>query len=159
MAAKKKPSAAVEQELVRYRINYTALRSFFSCCPHPFAIQDFMATLAAGKLLSADLLPMYLLPHALLLHAIAPEPGVVDDVVMLVERLQEEYENPSRNGPRFWHPQGQLVSGMVYGTTAAEDLLDIPDAQYIQTVYEDLTHEDTWKKMFTGLPVEAPTRK
>lgn len=156
-AKKNKPAMAVA--VIGDGCNYSALRSFFSFCPHPFAVQDFMATVAAHRLLAADLLPVYLLPHALLLHAIAPEPGVVDDVVMLVERLQEEYENPSGNGPRFWHPQGHLVSGMVYGITAAEDLPNIPDAQYMQDAYKELTDETTWGKMFAGVPVATKKRK
>jgi hypothetical protein len=151
MVGKKKHKPEVE--IVSDGRAYTALRNFFSYCPHPFAIQDLMATLAAGNTLAADLVPVYLLPHVLLLHAIAPEPGIVDDIVMLVERLQEEYENPSGNGPRFWHPQAFLVSGLVYGICDADELVDVPDAQYMHLVYSELTHDDTWKKMFAGLPV------
>lgn len=134
---------------------YAALCQFFNGVrQYPFAIQDFMATLAAGNLLCAELLPVYLLPHALLLHAMAPEPGVVDDAVLLTERILEEYDSAhTGHGPRFWHPQGHLVSGLVYGVTDPDSLVEIADAQYIHEVHEVLTNDDTWKKMFAGLPL------
>lgn len=133
---------------------YTALCSFFNgVLDHPFAVQDMMATIAAGRQLIAESIPVYLLPHALLLHAVAPEPGVVDDVVRLVERLQEEYEQPSGNGPRFWHPNANLVSSLVYGLTDAESIAELPDSAYIAVAYEALTNDNTWSQMFAGLPM------
>src|SRR5579859_5019435 len=125
---------------------YTSLRRFFSYCPHTFAIQDMMATLAAGRLLAAEWVPVYLLPHALLLHAVAPEPGAVDDPVLLTERILEEYDTDHNggHGPRWYHPQAGLVAGLVYGTCSSDGLLEVPDAQYIHEVYATLTNSGTW---------------
>lgn len=112
---------------------------FFASCPNVFAVQDLMVCIAAGQLLSAELVDVTLLPHVLLLHAVAPEPGVVDDAVRLTERILEEYEC-KYHGPRFWHPDGYLVSGLVNGTCDPDSIAEDPYHHYISEVYKELTN-------------------
>ncbi len=129
---------------------------FFSGCRNAFAVQDLMINIAAGHLLGAELVDVSLLPHALLLHAVAPEPGVVDDAVRLTERILEEYDNPI-HGPRFWHTDGHLVSGLVYGTCDPNIIAEDPYSCYIADVYKELTNG--YVKAIFALPTAARKTK
>lgn len=136
------------------------LNHFFAYCPNQLGISDIIATLATHQLVTANNVPPELLPHVLFLHCIAPEPGFVDDIQMLVAMIDEQYTNP-HHGARFWHPEGFLVGRLIYGQTDPSDLGDVPDVQYMYDLYEELTNETAHEKMFawTNGHAARPTRK
>lgn len=123
------------------------INHFFAYCPNQLGISDIMATLATHQLVTAANIPPELLPHVLFLHCIAPEPGFVDDVQLLVAMIDEQYNNP-QHGAKFWHPEGFLISGLIYGYTDPSDLGGVPDVQYMYDLYEELTSETAHEKMF-----------
>ena len=127
---------------------------FFMGCRNRAAVSDLIVTVAAGKQVTAANVPVDLLPCVLFLQAVAPEPGIVDDTLLITSMMEEEY-TAKDHGARFWHPEGFLAARMTMGLLDPDRLLEIPDAGYIYKVYEELTNGKKREDLFSWLPKEA----
>jgi hypothetical protein len=110
-----------------------SIQRLFSSIHNPLEAQALFNTWRSGLQAEVERLTPAMLPTALLAANVALlsfKTQIVDDYERLFERVREEY---ARDIPRFWHPEGFLVSALAFkhGSRSDYDVSEVRDAQYV----------------------------
>lgn len=141
------------------------------------AVSNLVVCMAAGAVMAVEALPTELLPAVVLLATIgirSYNQQIVDDYELLLARMEDVFKHKQERDilaaamdasyvpePWPWHPQINLASSIsLRGARGEYTLVDIPEAQYMFQVYEELVNAEV-EGLFQGIACETqgPARK
>ena len=147
------------KEVEQASLQSAALRQYFFKGSSAVAVSDLVVCLAAGTIMKVDRIPTELLPAVVLLATIGlrgHNQQIIDDYEQLLLRLEEVIKHKEERDvlaaslderyvpePWPWHPELYLACSISQrGPRGEYNLNELPDAEYMFTVYEDLVNAD-----------------